>query len=104
MSQWPVLGTRLMSVDLTEGEGPTSQSQIANDKCFHFQYIFLYECFERIQEEQQWRHKIQSGRSLPQQQQQQQQQEQPQQQQQQEQQQQQQSEEQAETDSEKKDT
>ena len=27
-----------------------------------FQYIFLYECFERIQEEKQWRHKIMSER------------------------------------------
>ena len=28
-----------------------------------FQYIFLYECFERIQEEKQWRHKIMSDRA-----------------------------------------
>ena len=28
-----------------------------------FQYIFLYECFERIQEEKQWRHKIMNDRA-----------------------------------------
>ena len=27
------------------------------------QYIFLYECFERIQEEKQWRHKIMNDRA-----------------------------------------
>ena len=27
---------------------------------FPLQYVFLYECFERIQEEQQWRHKLRS--------------------------------------------
>ncbi len=37
-------------------------SQLVTSHYGIFQYVFLYECFERIQEEKQWRHKILSNR------------------------------------------